>query len=153
MKSILTICLVLSLVSLSFAQESTFVVQGRVVDNADNSGIPGATVLFINVKDSTQSKGGASDENGAFKVDKLEKAFYRISIISLGYKPYSRIVRITASANLGDIGIEEDTFSIVLTSDDGIPLKPETNSFIYIAKTLGYSDQHAQNRQKRSQLM
>jgi hypothetical protein len=106
MRSAFILFVCISIASVAFAQEPTFSVQGRIIDNADGSGLPGATVLFINVKDSALSRVGATNENGAFKVDKLEKAFYRLNVSSMGYKPSSRIIRLTGTLDLGAIGIE-----------------------------------------------
>ena len=90
------------------AQENSFSVSGRIVDSEDGAGLPGATVLFVNIKDSIHSKYGATDADGIFHIEGLEKAFYKLKVSSLGYKAYSRILRVTASANIGSLRIERD---------------------------------------------
>jgi len=85
-------------------------VKGVVVDDADGTTIPGAAVLMINVKDSTRSRYGVTNEQGVFIINNMEKAFYRLSVSSLGYQTYSKLFR-TAVGNvdLGTITLQQDT--------------------------------------------
>ena len=135
MKSTISLLLIMSLVRLVIAQDTSFEITGAVVDIADGTGIPGASVLFINVKDSTRSRFAAADENGAFKVIKLEKAFYRLNITSMGYKPYSRILRITTSANLGSVGLESDekVLDEVEVIGEVVPMEKKGDTILYNA--------------------
>ncbi len=135
MKSIFSILLILSLVRPVFAQETSFEITGRVVDVDDGTSIPGASVLFINVKDSTRSRFAASDDNGAFKVTKLEKAFYRLNVTSMGMKPYTRILRVTMDANLGNIGLEEDerVLDEIEVIGDVVPMEKKGDTILYNA--------------------
>ncbi len=123
------------LVQVAQAQESTFTLKGQIIDATDGSGLPGATVLFINVKDSTRSKGGATDENGNFTVSKLEKAFYRMNVISMGYKPITRIMRVTASADLGKISLESDTKMLddIEVKGEVVPMEQKGDTLLYNA--------------------
>ncbi|MDZ7604307.1 MAG: carboxypeptidase-like regulatory domain-containing protein [Cyclobacteriaceae bacterium] len=92
-----------------FAQEQV-TVSGVVVDESDGSTIPGAAVVMINVKDSTRSRYGITNEQGVFMITNMEKAFYRVSVSSLGFQSYSKIFR-TAVGNvdLGTITLLQDT--------------------------------------------
>jgi hypothetical protein len=123
------------IVHVAYAQEPTFSVQGRLVDNADGSGLPGATVLFINVKDSALSRVGATNELGAFKVDNLEKAFYRLNLSSMGYKPSTRIIRLTGALDLGAIGIEADTKVLdnIEVIGEVVPMEKKGDTLLYNA--------------------
>ncbi|UXP33683.1 outer membrane beta-barrel protein [Reichenbachiella agarivorans] len=93
----------------SFAQVETSQVFGRLVDKTDGSMIIGATVQLYNIKDSTRSRYAVTDVEGIFLIPKAEHAFYKLNIKSLGYKPYSRTVRINeAEMNFGNILLEQD---------------------------------------------
>jgi hypothetical protein len=118
------------------AQDNLLTVQGNIIDHGDGSAIPGVTVLLVNVKDSTLSRFGVSDEKGAFKIDRVEKAFYRISINSLGYKPYTRILRITVdNYNFGSIALQEDTKMLenVNVIGEVIPMEQKGDTTLYNA--------------------
>ncbi|MDH5380940.1 MAG: outer membrane beta-barrel protein [Cyclobacteriaceae bacterium] len=107
MKKVLILMAALSVAQIVNAQNLS--ASGTLVDASDASTIVGATVLFVNVKDSTLSKFGTSNENGQFIVQKLEKAFYRINITSMGYLPYTRVFRMTETdVNLGTISLQPD---------------------------------------------
>jgi len=135
MRIILPVCFALFFIQTTHAQESIFIVKGRIVDADDGSGIPGATVLFINVKDSAQSRGGATDENGVFKIEKLGQAFYKMNVESLGYKPLIRIMRLTTSIDLGNIGIESDTEVLenIDVIGEVIPMEKKGDTLLYNA--------------------
>lgn len=93
----------------STAQSPAINISGKVIDQSDGAGLPGATVLIVNIKDSLKSKYGVTDDDGYFQIKNLEQAFYRINIASLGYKPSSKIIRITELiGNLGNLSLERD---------------------------------------------
>lgn len=86
----------------SFAQSAGVSIGGRVLDQGDASAAVGATVKLQSVKDSTQIKYAIVDEEGYFLIRNIEQAFYRMTVTSLAYKPYSKIIRIgTTDMNLG----------------------------------------------------
>jgi hypothetical protein len=134
MKYLFSILFILTSVNLVFAQDLTFEIDGRIVSSEDGTGIPGATVLFINVKDSARSRFSATDESGHFKVNQLEQAFYRLSITSMGFKPYTRILRITTSANLGNISLEQDEKMLDEIEVHGdVPMEKKGDTILYNA--------------------
>jgi hypothetical protein len=135
MKYLFSILFILTSVNLVFAQDLTFEIDGRIVSSEDGTGIPGATVLFINVKDSARSRFSATDESGHFKVNQLEQAFYRLSITSMGFKPYTRILRITTSANLGNISLEQDEKMLdeIEVHGDVVPMEKKGDTILYNA--------------------
>jgi hypothetical protein len=99
----------------SFAQNDTINIQGRIVSKTDNSAMPGATVMMINIKDSTRSKYASTDVNGYFRIEKLERAFYKLRVSSVGYKPFQKLIRLQLKNNdLGDVFLEEN---VVLIDD------------------------------------
>ena len=97
------------LVATAVAQEVPWSLSGQVIDASDTSGVAGATVMMINVKDSTRSRFVAAGNDGTFTVTGLEQAFYRLQISSVGYEPYQRIFRLTlAGTEVGVIRLEPD---------------------------------------------
>jgi len=93
----------------TFGQAETFSVEGTLINSKNKSPLVGATVTMINVKDSLRSNYAVSDTSGHFRVIGLEKAFYRIRINSLGYIPYTKIVRVSMpNSSLGIIRVEAD---------------------------------------------
>ena len=97
------------LVSTAVAQDVSWSLSGQVIDASDTSGVAGATVMMINIKDSTRSRFVATENNGTFTINNLEQAFYRLQISSVGYQPYRRIFRLTlAETDLGVIRLEPD---------------------------------------------
>lgn len=94
---------------IAFSQEQELSVSGNVIDATDKSPLMGATVLMINIKDSTRSKYTIVDGEGRFVVSALEKAFYRLRISSMGYNSHTKIVRVTLPDQaLGIISIEPE---------------------------------------------
>ncbi|SHJ99072.1 Outer membrane receptor proteins, mostly Fe transport [Reichenbachiella agariperforans] len=84
-------------------------VYGRLVDKTDGPMLIGATVQLFNIKDSTKSRYAVTDVEGIFLIKDVESAFYKMNIKSLGYKPYSRTVRISIEEmNFGNIFMEQD---------------------------------------------
>ena len=91
------------------AQENGFQSKGTLTDATNGEAIAGATVLFVNVKDSTRSRFSTSNQQGEFIVKRLEQAFYKVHITSIGYKPYVRVIRVTEEmVILGNIKLEQD---------------------------------------------
>ena len=96
-------------VATAVAQDVSWSLSGQVIDASDTSGVAGATVMMINVKDSTRSRFVATENDGTFTITHLEQAFYRLQISSVGYQPYHRIFRLTlAETDLGVIRLEPD---------------------------------------------
>ena len=107
-KVLFSICFFITL-NQTNAQERSVLVSGYLVDASDGEAIIGANVLFINVKDSTRSRFTTTNENGNFKLDQLERAFYKIQMSSMGYKTYQRIIRVgEIDLELGRIMLEPD---------------------------------------------
>lgn len=135
MKYLFAIFFVALSIQASQAQDTSFSITGRIVDSGDGAGIPGATVFFVNVKDSARTKFGATDGNGAFKIDDLEKAFYRLRVTSMGYKPHTRILRVTLSASVGNIALEQDEKYLdeVEVIGEVVPMEKKGDTLLYNA--------------------
>ncbi|MTI22211.1 TonB-dependent receptor [Fulvivirga sp. RKSG066] len=91
------------------AQDQPLSVSGVLLDATDKSPLVGATVLMVNVKDSLRSKYAIADVEGRFHIKNLEQAFYKLQISNVGYKPYTKLLRVTlADTKLGTIAITPD---------------------------------------------
>ncbi|NJN27282.1 MAG: outer membrane beta-barrel protein [Cyclobacteriaceae bacterium] len=135
MRQLSIFLMVFGLAQAALAQHN-IVVNGSVVDLASGSALPGVTVLLVNVKDSTLSQFAVTNEAGAFEIDKLEKAFYRVNINYLGYKPYSRLLRIaTEHFDFGAIAIEEDVKLLenINVVGEAIPVEIKGDTVLYNA--------------------
>lgn len=98
--------LLLALGTLQYAQAQTstdFTVSGKILDSQSSEPIIGATVQMVNVKDSTKSIFAVTDIDGNFTLTKLEQAFYRLNVRSIGYDAASSILRIRQTVDLGVI--------------------------------------------------
>ena len=91
------------------AQDEVRSASGQVSDASDKTGVVGATVMMINIKDSTRTRYAVTGNDGSFTVDNLEKAFYRLQVSSVGYKTHQRMLRITLpEVDLGTLSLEQD---------------------------------------------
>ncbi|GAB5524626.1 MAG: outer membrane beta-barrel protein [Roseivirga sp.] len=112
---IFTLLFCITGISSALAQEEKLSVKGAAVDARDKSALAGATVLMVNVKDSLRSKFTIANAEGRFSINDLDRAFYRLKVTFVGYKPFTRIMRLTIpETDLGMIEVEPD--SIMLES-------------------------------------
>ncbi len=83
---------------------------GVLADADDGTAVIGATVRMINIRDSLKSKYAITDYEGKFLVQNLENAFYKVIISSMGYQPYTNVVRVgVVDLNLGKVTIRQDS--------------------------------------------
>lgn len=91
--------------SLSFSQK--YVVTGTVVDK-NNSAIAYTNVTLISSKNSNYLQGAVSNEEGAFKINFVEKGLYEVKISFLGFQDYVKEINIVDNVNLGTVVIKEN---------------------------------------------
>ncbi|QNP50792.1 carboxypeptidase-like regulatory domain-containing protein [Hymenobacter qilianensis] len=77
-----------------FAQNQT--VSGRVLDAADQSGLPGANVLLIHLPDSAK-QGVATDPGGNFSFTEVAPGRYLLTISFVSYQTQRRPVTVAGS--------------------------------------------------------
>lgn len=70
------------------AQNTEAAISGIVLD-AGKKPVAGATVTLLTIKDSSEVKTIATDQDGNFSLTKLKADFYLVKITSVGYKKYS----------------------------------------------------------------
>ena len=120
----------------SYAQNTSVTVKGGLSDANNGTPLFGATILLRSIKDSTLTKGAVSDEQGKFLFQQVERAFYRMEIKSLGYKPFQKLIRVTDIAlNLGNITLEQDTEVLKDVEVKGalIPVEQRGDTVLYNA--------------------
>jgi len=118
-KTILLLFLTLSLGFSAFTQ--TVNIKGKVVDGANQSTMPGATVMLLHPKDSTFYKFGITNATGDFSIKGAEAGSYIFQISFIGYASYYKDVTITTEnkeIDMGTIPIETkkeliETFDVV----------------------------------------
>ncbi|MDA1122470.1 MAG: outer membrane beta-barrel protein [Bacteroidetes bacterium] len=126
----------LLIAQLAIAQEAPVKVSGVLVDGVDGSGLVGATVILVNIKDSLSSRYSVTDVEGAFLIEKVEKAFYRMQVSSVGYKPYTRVLRIgVVDQYLGRISVQPDTklLEAVEIKGEVVPIEVRGDTIVYNA--------------------
>lgn len=98
---------------LSAQDQQTLTIRGTVADASANDAVIGATVLMVNIKDSSRSKFAVADGDGKFLIADLEKAFYRLRVTNVGYKDYTKIIRLSLPENdLGTINLVQDVTTL-----------------------------------------
>ncbi len=118
------------------AQEIKVDVEGVVADANDQSSVVGATVLFINIKDSLRSKFAVTDIDGRFSIKKLEPAFYRITLSSVGYESFTKILRLNQpKVDLGRLSLKPDIVQLdaVSIEADVVPIEVKGDTTQYNA--------------------
>lgn len=110
-------------------------LSGKIIGADDGSGLPGATVLMINVKDSARSKFATALPDGSFTVTNLDQAFYKMRVTSLGYKPMVRVLRVNTDINMGAIPLAEDVTELqaVEIKGDVVPVEKKGDTTLYNA--------------------
>ena len=78
-------------------------VSGVIQDSKTNAAILGASVLLINLKDSTQRRGVLTNTEGQFKFPTVQSGFYRLRISSIGYANLES--KISVGNNEKNVGI------------------------------------------------
>ncbi|MEO9483674.1 MAG: outer membrane beta-barrel protein [Ekhidna sp.] len=119
----------------SNGQESKLRASGALIDQSDKSPLVGATIVMVNIKDSTRSRFAVADGEGRFVIDDLERAFYKLRISSVGYEPYMKLLRITLpETNLQTISIKPD-----LTLLDQVTVETEVIAVQQMGDTTQYN--------------
>ena len=102
--------LLLTLCSLS-ATAQKVTVTGKVAETATGETLPGATVLLLSPKDSTQVTGGAADTNGAFRLPAVKAGRYLLKVSYMGYRTLLRDITLPSKQKTQDLGtlrLQED---------------------------------------------
>lgn len=101
------IAVILFVMSISLSAQISSVLKGIVVAE-DNQPLPFASVILL--KDSTIVGGTATDDNGAFVLEKPHPSADRFKITMVGYKDY--IAPIPAAGDFGTITLKESALML-----------------------------------------
>lgn len=132
MKSWLTVFYLIAIIHLGHAQE-LYSVNGKILSTEDQSSIVGATIVFSSVKDSTDFRFAISDIDGNFMVQSLESGFYKMTIKSVGFTTFRKILRVATNLNLGEIPLD-----ISLTELESIEVRGQTIGVIIKGDTTQF---------------
>lgn len=95
-----------------FAMAQKVALQGNVIDGAAGEGLPGATVVLLQPKDSVQVTGASTDADGNYKLPAVKVGPYIMRISYMGYRTYYRNISLpkgNKTLNLGSVTLEEDS--------------------------------------------
>nr|AIF26855.1 hypothetical protein [uncultured bacterium fosmid pJB135F11] len=87
------------------------VVSGSVIDAVTTESLPGATVVLLQPKDSTQVTGAATDLDGNFSLPAVKSGNYIFRVSFVGYQPVYKDLKLTKAnkeVEMGEIPLEED---------------------------------------------
>ena len=119
----------------TYGQETNLRIKGSLLDESDKSALVGATVVMVNIKDSTRSKFAIADGDGKFVIEGLERAFYKLKVSSIGYVSYSKLLRITLpETDLNTVSIKPD-----LTVLEQVTVEAEVVAVQQIGDTTQYN--------------
>jgi hypothetical protein len=74
------------------AQAQTVRLRGRILDGASRSPVAGADVRLVNTADTTDSRAGATGDDGAFTFTGLSLRAYRLDAARIGYAPLRQTI-------------------------------------------------------------
>ncbi len=89
----------------TYAQQHTGLIQGRLLDSADNEPLPSANIYLSNT-----THGATSGPDGSFEIKNIPAGNYTLVFRFIGYKPYNTPVKIREDdvLNVGIIKLEPD---------------------------------------------
>ncbi|MER2998806.1 outer membrane beta-barrel protein [Pontibacter populi] len=108
-KFLLTLVLLFTIVG-AFAQSAS--ITGAIKSGQDNSALPGASVLLVNSA-TAATVASITDVEGNFRFERVATGDYTIKVNYLGFKPFSRNVKMEGKAiSLGALTLEEASTAI-----------------------------------------
>lgn len=113
-------------------------VSGLIIDGTNNEALPGATVVLLHPKDSTQATGALSGEDGKFSLPAVKAGSYIMRISYVGYMAQYKNLTLgkgNKTVNLGTFTMQED--SKVLKEADVVAMlaqvEMKADTFVYNA--------------------
>ena len=113
MKRFATWTILLCLTALSaFSQTKTVDVSGRIMEGDTNQPAIAASVQLLNLPDSTQATGMASNTHGLFRLQ-AKPGKYLLKVTYIGYQPsYTPVQLVSAPKRMGDIVLQPDAIML-----------------------------------------
>ncbi|MEI6059357.1 MAG: TonB-dependent receptor [Bacteroidota bacterium] len=110
--------------NLTFAQE--FRLTGSLINQADNSPLPGATVKLMSKRDTTQMQYSSSGGRGEFVFEKLARGPFRLEVTYIGFEKYIQDVFAGGKTeNIGTITIKPSSTSLGEFNINGTAIRAE----------------------------
>lgn len=122
------------LTSGAFAQNNKGSVKGRIIDGGDKTFVPGATISFQKMPDSTVVGFTMSDETGNFEYKGLAIGEYKIIVKMIGSAVLRKDFAITAEkleVSLGNLELQPETIEGIVVKGEVAPveIKQDTVEF------------------------
>ena len=113
MKRFATWTILLCLTALSaFSQTKTVDVSGRIMEGDTNQPAIAASVQLLNLPDSTQATGMASNMQGLFRLQ-AKPGKYVLKVTYIGYQPsYTPVQLVSAPKRMGDVVLQPDAIML-----------------------------------------
>ena len=113
--AILTV-IAISLNAQNFADRSTQVIKGVVIDSSSNSGLPFANITLHNSSDSTFVNGASTGTDGEFILYNIPTGDFYLKISFIGYNtkyvPGVKITNAKATTDVGTILLSKTTYEL-----------------------------------------
>ena len=109
-KALATLLLMCACPAMIWAQKIT--VNGVVTDATTQETLPGAAVVLLTPKDSTQAAGATADLEGRFKLQDVKAGTYIMRVSYMGYQSQFKNLTLskkTPTVNVGTIEMLEDS--------------------------------------------
>lgn len=118
-----------------FATAQTYYgFQGTVVDE-EGTALVGATVLLLQLPDSTMEEYALSNEKGWFKITAPQAPNYLLQISYMGYETYEQPLQLTPKMDLGRLVLKEkkELLGLVEVTEERIPIQMKGDTIEYTA--------------------
>lgn len=135
-------------------------ISGKLTDKIDNSPLVGASIVLLNLPDSTIYKGVAADVNGNFLIESVAKGKYILKVTYVGYSAYIKALEASdaplvlntipmnaAGKNLKDVVIEGKATTAIQKGDttqynaSNYKTNPDANAEDLVTKMSGVTMQ------------
>ena len=110
MKKLILSFLVMMVISPMVIAQST--INGKIVDESNNQGVPFVNVGLFRVADSAFVSGAASDDKGAFTLQMVPKGEMTLKISAIGYESFSMPVTVKGDMNVGTLKLKAGTLKL-----------------------------------------
>ncbi|BDS14267.1 outer membrane beta-barrel protein [Aureispira anguillae] len=133
MRIIYLFILLITTIPLSYGQ-TYYALDGHLVDETATE-LVGATVLLLNLPDSTMEEYALTNEKGIFKITAPKNTSYLLQISYMGYETYSQEINLSQKVNLGTIVLKEksEALASVEVVEERIPMRMKGDTLEYSA--------------------
>ncbi|MDF2158304.1 outer membrane beta-barrel protein [Algoriphagus sp. CAU 1675] len=98
--------------SIGSINAQSFTLKGKIQQAGTNETIPNATVLLLNLPDSTQADGMISDLDGFFEINNIREGEYLLKVQYLGYQNLLKSITVNRDLDLGNLFLKEEATAL-----------------------------------------